>query len=163
MVEKRTLAFGALFLVDLILSVVMLATDQNLQTDFGGKPAYYAHWWGVLAMAVLDLVVGLVVVAAAFPVLGAKLSPRTRRAGLVAAVLWAVVAIAVMVGIVTTYSQVGFSSMSQFEQYLFNPTPYGGVKPYLPWLYDTLLAAYVVTFLVGIVALFGKPETPASG
>ena len=157
MVEKRTLAFGVLFLVDLVLSVVMLATDKNLQTDFGGVSAYYSHWYGVLAMAVLDLVVGAVLIAASLPGLGAKLSPRARRAGLAAALLWGIVAIGAMVGVVTAYSQVGFTSESMFEQYLFNPTPFKGALSYIPWLYDALLAAYVVTVIVGIVALFGKP------
>jgi hypothetical protein len=162
MVEKRTLVFGALFLVDLVLSVVMLATDKNLQTDFGIVSPYYSHWYGVLVMAVLDLVVGAVLIAAAFPGLGAKLSPRVRRAGLAAALLWALVAIGAMVGVVTAYSQVGFKTESQFEQYLFNPTPYSGALSYIPWLYDALLAAYVVTVIVGIVALLGKPTAPPS-
>jgi hypothetical protein len=158
MVEKRTLAFGVLFLVDLVLSIVMLATDKNLQTDFGSVSPYYSHWYGVLAMALVDLVVGAVLVAAAFPVLGTRLSPPVQRAGTAVALLWAIIAIGAMVGVVTAYSQVGFSTESQFEQYLFNPTPFHGALSYLPWLYDALLAAYVVTAIVGIVALLGKPS-----
>ena len=38
--ERRVLAFGALLLVDMVLSIVMLLTDKNLQTDFGAQSAY---------------------------------------------------------------------------------------------------------------------------
>jgi hypothetical protein len=162
MVEKRTLALGVLFLVDLVLSVVMLATDKNLQTNFGGVHPYYSHWYGVLAMAILDLVVAVVLIAASYPALGSRLSPKMHRAGLAAALLWAIVAIAAMVGIVTAYAQVGFGSESQFAQYLFDPTPYGGALSYIPWLYDALLAAYVLTVIVGVVALFGTRARASS-
>jgi transposase InsO family protein len=66
---------------------------------------------------------------------------------------WSIFAILAMVGIVTSYSQVGFPNMNQFAQYLFGVTPYPGALSYVPWLYDVLLAAYVLTVLAGIVAL----------
>jgi len=161
MTEKRTLAFGVLFLVDLVISVVMLATDKNLQTDFGSVAPYYIHWWGVLAMAVVDLVVGLALVFSSVPAMEQKMSARLRRAGTAAAILWAVIAIGIMVGVVSEWSQLGFSSMMQFEQYLFGPTPFGhGVLSYIPWLYDLLLAAYLVTLAVGIVAFLKKSGAP---
>ncbi|MGA8543603.1 MAG: hypothetical protein WB947_08745 [Thermoplasmata archaeon] len=162
MVEKRTLAFGVLFFVDLILSIVMLATDKNLQTDFGSVSPYYFHWWGVLVMAVVDLVVGVSLIAVSFPPVQHRMSGYVRRAGTVAAFVWAIVAILVMVGIVTAYSQVGFKTMSMFEQYLFGVTPYSGALSYIPWLYDALLGAYIVTAIVGVFALRRGPMPAAN-
>jgi cytochrome bd-type quinol oxidase subunit 2 len=153
MPDRKVLAFGALFFVDLVLSVVMLVTDKNLQTDFGAQSPYYAHWWGVLAMAAIDLAVAAALVMSTTPAMENRMSPALRRAGTVASLVWAIVAIAVMVGISTAYSQVGFKSMSQFDQYLFGVTAYPGALSYIPWLYDALLAAYVVTAIVGVVAV----------
>jgi hypothetical protein len=52
---------------------------------------------------------------------------------------------------VFSYQQVHFSSMSQFAMYLFD-TASPPASGYIPWLYDALIAAYVVTALVGVIA-----------
>jgi hypothetical protein len=54
------------------------------------------------------------------------------------------------VGVVFTYSQVGFASAGDFANYLFGITYYGGDIRYL---YDLLLAVYAVTFLYGLLVL----------
>jgi hypothetical protein len=149
---NRVAAFGGLLLLAFVVSVVMLLTDKNLQTDFGAQSPYYAHWYGVLAMGVLDLVVGLTLVASSVPSMRDRLSGSVRRGGVVAALAWTLVAIVVMVGIVTSYSMVGFSNMGQFESYLFGVTAYPGALSYIPWLYDLLLVVYVVAAIVGVVA-----------
>ena len=81
-----------------------------------------------------------------------------------AAGLWSVIALLAMVGIVTTYSQVGFSSLEQFAQYLFDPVPYPNTLSYIPWLYDVMLAAFVITLAaaLGSVRSFARyPPSPA--
>jgi hypothetical protein len=162
-VEPTLVALGLLLLVDFVLCAVMLATDKNLQTDFGGASAYYAHWYGVLAMGVVDLLAALVVfVLAVRP--GPAGSPGflRRNAGALG-LLWSVVAIAAMVGIVTSWKQVGFASQSQFQTYLFGTSAYPGALSYIPWLYDALLAAYVVTAVVAIGALWRSRMSSRAG
>lgn len=151
---KRWLAlFGLLLLLDLVVAVVMLATDKNLQTDFGATSPYYAHWYGVLAMGALDGLVGIAVLATAFiPSRASRVSMR--KWVLRGALGWSILAIAAMVGVVETYQQVGFSSMSQFAQYLFGVTAYPGALSYIPWLYDMLLGCYVVTAVIGSVSVW---------
>ncbi len=162
MTERRVLAFGALLLVDMVLSIVMLLTDKNLQTDFGAQSAYYAHWYGVLGMTVLDLLLALALLAYATMPMMQRMSASARRGVVIGALAWTVIAIVAMLGIVTSYSQVGFSNMGQFAQYLFGVTPYSGALSYIPWLYDLLLAMYLVTAITGALALRPAPSSPAS-
>jgi hypothetical protein len=160
--DKRVVAFGLLLLLDFVLSLVMLVTDKNLQTDFGVQSPYYLHWYGVLAMGVLDLVLGLSLLVSASGSTMQRMSSSVRRTGVMGALAWSVIAILAMLGIVTTYAQVGFSSMSQFAQYLFGVTAYPGALSYIPWLYDLLLVLYVVTAAAGALASRRIAPTPAS-
>jgi hypothetical protein len=151
----RVTAFSILLLVDFALVVVMLATDKNLQSDFGSlhPPPYFAHWYGLLVEGIADLVGALVLlVVVARPAMQGK-SVAARRWLMRGGFLWTVLAIVAMVGIVESYQMVGFSSATQFAQYLFQPSPYPGAEPYIPWLYDALLAAYLLTALVGAMAM----------
>jgi hypothetical protein len=68
-----------------------------------------------------------------------------------------------MVGIVTSWKQVGFASQSQFQTYLFGTSAYPGALSYIPWLYDALLAAYVVTAVVAIGALWRSRMSSRAG
>ena len=161
------IVLGLVLLVDLVVSVVMLQTDKNLQTDFGGHPAYYAHWYGVLAMAVIDLVTALAVLAWAMPGARAGYPGILQRNGLTLVLVWPVLAILAMVGVVESNSMVGFSSANQFSTYLFGTTVYPGALSYIPWLYDVLLAMYVVTAVVAAAAGWharaaGKAATAAA-
>jgi hypothetical protein len=151
----RVTAFSILLFVDFVLVAVMLATDMNLQSDFGSlhTPPYFAHWYGLLVEGVVDLVAALVLlIVVAIPAMKGK-SVAARRWLTLGGLLWSVLAIVVMVGIVESYQMVGFSSANQFAQYLFQTTPYHGALSYIPWLYDALLAAYVLTALVGAMAV----------
>ncbi len=144
-------AFGLFILVDFVLLVVMLATDQNLQTDFGTSSRYYLHWYGLLAEAIFDFFVGLAVLGNATAPSMWKALPRRVKGVVAAGVGWVILALLADLAIVFTYKQVGFSSMSQFAMYLFDtasPTASG----YIPWLYDVLIAAYILTALVGVIA-----------
>lgn len=135
------------------LSILMLITDKNLQTDFGTVPAYYVHWYAILAMAVADL---------AGAVLLLLLRSRTAvKLGVVGSGLL----IVALLGAILTWQQVGFGSASDFAQYLFGITYYGGDVRYL---YDVLLATYIGTFLAGVVGLAvtrarKEPTSPAQG
>jgi hypothetical protein len=163
--EKRAVGFGLLLLLDFAITLVMLSTDQNLQTDFGSQPAYYQHWYGALAMGIVDLLAGVavLVVAARSPLRDHPFGAR--RGVLFGAVAWTVLAILAMIGIVETYQQVGFESAMKFAQYLFGVTAFPGALPYIPWLYDLLFVTYILTALMGALAIravrLGAPRRPA--
>jgi hypothetical protein len=137
--------YSALFLLACALSVVMLLTDSNLKTDFGTlKSGYYAHWYVVLVTAIADLVGAALLLAVA--------SRTAIRLGVVGSGLLALV----FVADIFTYAQVGFASAGDFANYLFGVTYYGGDIRYL---YDALLAVYILTFIVGLVML-GRTRSP---
>jgi len=137
--------YGLAFLVAAALSVVMLVTDKNLQTDFGTMSSgYYVHWYAVLGMAVIDVLGAGVLIAVR--------SRTVVKVGVIGSGLFAVA----LVAAVLTYAQVGFASPTEFANYLFGVTYYGG---YIRYLYDALLAAYVGTFALGAAGLaFTRPE-----
>lgn len=142
--------YSALFFLAFALSCVMLVTDTNLRTDFGTvQNGYYAHWYAVLVTTIADLVGAalLVVVRSRVAIKG----------GVVGAGLLALI----FVGDVFTYSSVGFTSAGDFANYLFGITYYGGDIRYL---YDLLLAVYLVSLGFGAVALWStRREVPAPG
>jgi hypothetical protein len=141
--------YGVLFLTTAALTTVMLVTDKNLQTDFGTvSSGYFVHWYGVLVTAVADVIAA-----------GLLFLLRSRTAVKLGVIGSGVLAL-VFVGIIFTYSQVGFSSAGDFAQYLFGVTYFGGDIRYL---YDLLLGTYVFTFVcgaVGLVATRNSPEIP---
>lgn len=157
-------ALAAVLLVSFVLETVMLGTDQNLQTDFGVSARYYLHWYGVLVLALVTLIAAVVLLASGRvgPMKGARPVGRYVALG---AIAWPFLAIAAMLGVLATYQQVGFTTSGQFAQFLFGVTPYPGALPYVPWLYDALLASYVVAAATGVVAavaLRGFPRPTAS-
>lgn len=146
---KLAAGYSLPFLVAFGLSVVMLVTDKNLQTDFGTVSPYYLHWYGVLATAVIDLIGA-----------GLLLAVRTRLMVKIGVLGSAVFAVA-LVSIVFTWSQVGFASMGDFAQYLYGQTYYGNDIRYL---YDVLLGTYVATAVGGVIALaLTRPTKAGSG
>jgi len=136
------------FFVAAGLSFVMLATDQNLRTDFGTMASgYYLHWYAVLAMAIAALVAATLLLVL-----------RSRSAvklGVVGSGLRA----AARLGAILTYQQVGFASAMDFANYLFGVTYYGGDIRYL---YDVLLATDIATCVGGVVGLALTRQTPAA-
>jgi hypothetical protein len=139
--------YGVAFLLAFVLSVVMLATDNNLRTDFGTvSSGYYLHWYVVAATAAADLIGA------------ALLFLRPSRMGVKVGVVASGLLVAVFLGDVLTYSQVGFSSASAFANYLFGVTYSGGDIRYL---YDVLLAVYIATFIWGILSLVRTRRSPA--
>ena len=127
------------FLVAAGLSILMLVTDKNLQTDFGTMSSgYFVHWYAVLAMAVVDLVGA-----------GLLLAFRSRTVVKLGVVGSAVLTVALL-GAILTYQQVGFTSAMQMANYLFGVT-YGGGD--IRYLYDVLLATDIATVVGGAVGL----------
>jgi hypothetical protein len=140
-------AYGLLFFVAFALSVVMLRTDTNLRTDFGTMASgYFSHWYVVLVTAIAELVGGVLLVTIA--------SRTAIRAGAVGSGLLS----AIFLGDILTYKQVGFASASDFAKYLFGQVYYGGDIRYL---YDALLAVYLITFVAGLIGLRWTRPTPA--
>jgi hypothetical protein len=146
-VTPNPLLFSGAFALAFALSVVMLFTDKNLQTDFGTVPAYYVHWYVILGTAIADLI-GVALLLLLRSRTAVKLC--TLGSGLL---------VLVFVGAIFTYSQVGFASAGDFANYLFGITSTSGDIQYL---YDVLLAVYVAAFLWGIVGLALSRKEPAS-
>jgi hypothetical protein len=147
--------FGLLIFLDFLLLVVMLVTDKNLQTDFGNSkymaPSYFLHWYGLLAEAILTLLVAFSVIGNALaPSMWAQ-RPRRVKAIVLGGLVWVILALLADLAIVFTWSQVGFQNMSQFAMYLYD-TASPPASGYIPWLYDALIAMLVLTALVGVVA-----------
>jgi hypothetical protein len=131
--------YSLLFFLAAGLSIVMLETDKNLQTNFGAvSSGYFIHWYAVLAMAAADLAGAAILLVL-----------RSRTAVKLGVIGSALLALALL-GAIFTYSQVGFASAMQFAQYLFGVTYFGGDIRYL---YDVLLGVDLGTAVVGGVAL----------
>ncbi len=145
--------FAGLLLLDVILMLVMLGTDKNLQTDFGATAQYYLHWYGVLLLGVVTLVLAALILATGGRSGSKGNTTSLGRTSLVAGAAWSFVAIIAMVGILATYKQVGFASASLFAQYLFGVSAYPGTLSYIPWLYDLLLGMFLVSAIVGVAAV----------
>ncbi len=160
--KKTSAIYSSLFFLSFILAVVMLVTDKNLQTGFNCSPTtdsncvliggYFLHWWAVVAAAVASVLGGILLVTVG-----------TRRA-ILGGIVGSGLLTLIFLGDIATYAQVGFSSASDMANYLFGVTYYGGDIRYL---YDALLAVYIVTFIVGWIALRaarpGKPAPPPTG
>lgn len=153
--------FGALLLLDFAVLVVMLSTDKNLQTDFGAVSPYYLHWYGVLVIAAVTGLFGFAVLGTLTPSMAKEGMFVRNRYSLIGATVWAGLVIVAMLAVLASYKQVGFSSPSQFAQYLFGVSPYRGALSYIPWLYDLLLAILIVTVSVGVFSVM-QFKRPAS-
>lgn len=129
-----------------LITVVILFTDKNLQTDFGlVTSGYFYHWYGLFLTAIVD-------------VAGASLLIVFRSRGLsVAGTAGTSILAAFLVLDVFTYSMVagGSFTMSGFADYLFGFTNYAGALSYIPGLYDILIAVYVIASIVGVFAIRG--------
>ncbi|PSN84396.1 hypothetical protein B9Q03_13120 [Candidatus Marsarchaeota G2 archaeon OSP_D] len=132
---------GVLLALDFIVTLAILITDKNLQTDFGATHPYYLHWYVLLVTALVDIV--------GAPLVYLKSSRRL----IGAAAGWSVFMALFQVADIATYKLVGFATPSQFAVYLFGLTHYNGALPYIPGLYDILLLLYVATAAVSAQTL----------
>jgi len=132
-------SYAPFFLLAFALSVGILLTDRNLRTSFGPvSHGDYTLLYVLLVTALADLVAASLLLFA--PVRRAILG-GTAGAGL---------QVLVLTGDILAYREVGFATAADFARYLFGVTYYGGDIRYL---YDVLLAVYLVTFGVGLVLL----------
>lgn len=131
---------GAIFLIDFIVTLVILFTDKNLQTDFGVTKPYFIHWYGLLITGVISLIGGIVIIA--------RPARRTFTVGAAGSILLALFLLAD----IALYSEVGFKTPQQFATYLFGISKYPGSLNYIPGLYDVLFALYIITFAVCLMA-----------
>ncbi len=141
---------GALFIVAFIVAVVILLTDMNLQTDFGIHARYFIHWYGMLVIAIVALIAGIIL-----------LTTKKRSLALAGTIGSALIAL-FLVGDLATYSQVGFTSVAQFATYLFGITKYPGTLSYMPGMYDLLLILFILAAIAGAISLRRKKESQTS-
>ncbi|WP_393970864.1 hypothetical protein OXIME_001106 [Oxyplasma meridianum] len=134
---------GFLLIVDFIITIVILLTDKNLQTDFGIVKPYFIHWYGMLVTGIIDIMGAGIIIA--------KPTKVYLKAGTVGSALLAVFLIADL----ATYKMVGLSSVSQFATYLFGFSHYPGALSYIPGLYDILFIFYIITAITGVIILKG--------
>lgn len=139
---------GIIFLIDFVVTLTILFTDKNLQTDFGITKPYFIHWYGLLITGIIALIGGVIVLA--------RPNRRVLTTGAVGSLLLAIF----MVADIAAYSEVGISSPAQFAKYLFGVTKYPGSLSYIPGLYDLLFVLYIVTFAVCLMGRrsVGKPS-----
>lgn len=137
MAERENSTAGAfpavMYVICFIVTVVILFTDKNLQTDFGSVKPYFVHWYGMLVIALIEIVASILLFT-----MGSR---KLYLASLIGSLLLALF----LVADIFTYSMVGFSSPQQFATYLFGVTNYEGNVMYIPGLYDVLFALLVVT------------------
>ncbi|MFG1546005.1 MAG: hypothetical protein AAE976_05840 [Thermoplasmataceae archaeon] len=132
-VNKIVYAVGILLLIDFAITITILFTDKNLQTDFGVVKPYFIHWYGLLITGIVDIIGAGIIFAR-----------PTGRNSAIAAVGTALLAV-FLIADIATYSMVGFTSASSFATYLFGFSKFKGSLPYIPGLYDVLFAFYIVT------------------
>jgi hypothetical protein len=132
-VSKAIYAVGGLLLVDFAVTMVILFTDKNLQTDFGIVKPYFIHWYGLLITGIVDVIGAGIIFAR-----------PTGQNSTIAAVGTALLAV-FLIADIATYSMVGFSSASSFATYLFGFSKFKGSLSYIPGLYDVLFVFYIVT------------------
>ncbi len=127
-----------------VITVVILFTDKNLQTDFGlVTSGYFYHWYGLFATAIVA-------------VAGASALITFRSRGLsIAGTAGSGVMTAFLVLDVLTYGMVagGAFTLSGFATYLFGFGAYSGALSYIPGLYDILIAVYAIATIAGVFAV----------
>lgn len=132
---------GLLFIIDFLITIVILFTDNNLQTDFGSVPKYFIHWYGLLSTAIIDIIGAGIVFS------------RPGRGAYAAGFAGSALLALFLILDTLTYSMVGFSSITSFATYLFGFTKYHGSLSYIPGLYDILLIFYFITAIVSAYAM----------
>lgn len=133
-----------------LITVVILFTDMNLQTNFGlVTSGYFIHWYWLFVTAIIDVAGASLLIAF-----------RTRRLSMAGTAGTSVMA-AFLVLDVFTHSMVagGSFTLAGFADYLFGVSFYNGALSYIPGLYDILIAVYVIASIVGVFATRGINRT----
>ena len=139
--------FSLLFLIQFVITIVILFTDQNLQTDFGILPKYFIHWYGLLATGLVDIIAFIVLLTV------------RKRSMVGVGVGWGVFMAIFQIADIATYGMlnVGLSAGS-FAQYLFGVTKFNDALPYIPGMYDLLFAIYIIAIGVGLYVYRKMPS-----
>jgi hypothetical protein len=136
------------FVVQFLITLVILLTDMNLRNDFGfyTGSGYFIHWWGLLVTAVVDVLgVGLLIF---------KPSRTVFKIG----AGWSIFMVAFLFGDILLYKEVGFSTPTQFADYLFGFSKYPSTESYYPGLYAVLAAIYIIIVIFCLVLILSKRE-----
>ncbi len=137
--KRYYLYFSIFFLVQFAVTMIILFTDHNLQTDFGTVPKYFLHWYGLLITGIADLL--------AF----ALLLFVNKRQFVLIGVIWSAFMAIFQVADIATYSSLNVGlTATKFATYLFGFGRYPGALPYIPGLYDLLFAIYLIALGFGI-------------
>lgn len=139
--RTKNRALVILFFMAFVLESLVLFTDQNLRTDFGTVHPFFIHWY---IFFLLDIVTVLVVI-----VLLTSRGKLASRIGLA----WPIIMVLVMLGDIVTYSSVGFSTPSQFADYLFGFSKYPQTLNYIPGLYSMIFIIYVISIMVSLYSI----------
>ncbi len=137
---RKNYILPAFYIIAFLVTLFIISTDQNLKTDFGSVKPYFIHWYILAATGVVDIIVAIVILA------------RNNKTTQTLSWMWALLMILIMVGDILTYKSVGFTTPSQFAQYLFGITKYPQTLNYIPGLYDVLFLVYIILLSVGIAA-----------
>ncbi|MHB8361156.1 MAG: hypothetical protein ACYDDC_05060 [Thermoplasmataceae archaeon] len=134
---------GMLLLIDFIVTLTILITDNNLKNDFGiyKGSGYFYHWYGLMITGILDLIGAII------------LFIKPQKIFLMLGAIWSIIMIAFTVGDIFQYKSVGFSNASQFASYLFGLSKFPGAEPYYPGLFDILVGIYVIALIYSIIAV----------
>jgi hypothetical protein len=139
---------GILLILAFIFALIILGTDKNLQTDFGIAKPYFIHWYGMLAVAIVSLIGGVILVA----------SPK-RSLG-IAGTIGSGLLVLFLIADIATYSTLGAGlTASQFATYLFGVSKYPGSLSYIPGMYDVLFVTVLAAFIAGLVILKKREKT----
>lgn len=139
------------FLVQFLITLVILLTDMNLRNDFGiyTGSGYFIHWWGLLVTAVVDVIgVGLLIL-------------KPTRTVFKIGSGWSIFMVAFLFGDILLYKEVGFSTPTQFADYLFGFSKYPSTESYYPGLYTILAAIYIIIVIFSLLLIFSKREKSA--
>ncbi|MGC9294909.1 MAG: hypothetical protein ACP5E8_06500 [Thermoplasmata archaeon] len=130
---------AGLFIISFIVDLVILATDNNLKTDFGSVHPYFIHWYIFMFLDLITLVTSIYIGFFSSNLNYVKIG-----------LIWSSIMVLIMVGDLLTYSSVGFSAPVQFAYYLFGFSKYPQSLSYIPGLYSLLFIVYIFTIIVSI-------------
>ena len=139
---------GIFFLIAFVVTILIISTDKNLQTDFGLVKPYFYHWYGLLTTGILSLIGGIVLIV--------KHDKMLEKVGVAGS---AIIAIFLVADIATYSTTHWFPSAGAMANYLFGVTfdkAYASPGTYIPGLYDFLFAVYIITLIIGVFAVRKK-------
>jgi hypothetical protein len=130
---------SAIYSICFAVTIYILITDKNLQTNFGSVKPYFIHWYGLLITGIVD-------------VAGALMFLLRSKPPIFITRIWFIFMPIFMVADTLTYAEVYFKSPEQFAQYLFGLNRYPGALPYTPGAFDVLFGCYIIGILISFMA-----------